>query len=465
VTLDRAQTAELARPIESIDDLVEYFRAGEKPRERWRLGVEHEKLGLRLPALQPVPYDGPGGIEDLLRHIAQQPGAPGEPAWRGIEEDGHLMGLDGPGSVSLEPGGQLEQNGQPLTAMAQVCAEFQEHLAFLRRVSEPLGIAWLGLGCHPFHKLGELPRVPRERYRIMRQYLPTRGGLAMDMMHATASVQASFDWSDEADLVDKLRMALAVTPIASALFANSSIWEGRPSGWISRRMAIWRDTDPDRCGLLPEAFEPDFGYRRYAEWALDVPMFFLVRDGGYRALDGMPFRRFWQHGFDGERATLADWDRHLTTIFPEVRIKRVLEVRNADAVPPSLLCAMPALWKGLLYDADARAAAAALARWTAAERDAVHLDVARRGLAAAAPDGTPLKALARELVAIAREGLRRQAPAGFIETGPAGVDETGYVEPLEEVLARGTSPGEDILERWQGEWAGRPDRLIEYARY
>lgn len=454
MTLDRAASAELARPIESIEDLVDYFRAGEKPRERWRLGVEHEKLGLRLPAVQPVPYDGPGGIEDLLRRIAQEPG---EPAWRGIEEDGHLMGLDGPGSVSLEPGAQLEQNGQPLVAMSEVCAEFQEHLKFLRRVSEPLGIVWLGLGCHPFHKLGELPRVPRERYRIMRQYLPTRGGLAMDMMHATASVQASFDWSDEADLVEKLRMALAVTPIASALFANSSLWEGRPSGWISRRMAIWRDTDPDRCGLLPEAFEADFGYRRYAEWALDVPMFFLVRDGGYRALDGMPFRRFWQEGAHGERATLADWDRHLTTIFPEVRIKRVLEVRNADGVPPSLLCAMPALWKGLLYDAEARAAAAALAPWSVRERDAVHLDVARRGLAAAAPDGTRLSLLARELVAIARGGLRRQAPPG--------VDETGYVEPLEEVVARGTSPGEDILARWQGDWAGRPDRLIEYTRY
>lgn len=454
MTLDRAASAELARPIESLEDLVDYFRAGEKPRERWRLGVEHEKLGLRMPAVQPVPYDGPGGIEDLLRRIAREPG---EPSWRGIEEDGHLMGLDGPGSVSLEPGAQLEQNGQPLVAMSEVCAEFQEHLTFLRRVSEPLGIVWLGLGCHPFHKLGELPRVPRERYRIMRQYLPTRGKLAMDMMHATASVQASFDWSDEADLVEKLRMALSVTPIASALFANSSLWEGRPSGWISRRMAIWRDTDPDRCGLLPEAFEPDFGYRRYAEWALDVPMFFLVRDGVYRALDGMPFRRFWREGVDGERATLADWDRHLTTIFPEVRIKRVLEVRNADGVPPDLLCAMPALWKGLLYDADARAAAAALAPWSVAERDAVHLDVARRGLGAAAPDGTRLSALARELVAIAREGLRRQTPPG--------VDETGYVEPLEEVAARGTSPGEELLARWQGDWAGRPDRLIEYARY
>ncbi|MCL4685046.1 glutamate--cysteine ligase [Myxococcota bacterium] len=454
MTLDREASADLAQPVASIDDLVDYFRAGEKPRERWRLGVEHEKLGLRVPAIQPLPYEGPGGVEDLLRRIAREPS---DPPWHAIEEDGHVMGLDGPGSVSLEPGAQLEQNGQPLVAMADVCAEFQEHLAFLRRVSEPLGIVWLGLGCHPFHKTGELPRVPRERYRIMRQFLPARGGLAMDMMHATASVQASFDWSDEADLVEKLRMALAVTPIASALFANSSLWEGRPSGWISRRMAIWRDTDPDRCGLLPQAFEPDFGYRRYAEWALDIPMFFLVREGRYRPLDAMSFRRFWQEGIEGEHATLADWDRHLTTIFPEVRIKRVLEVRNADAVPPSLLCTMPALWKGLLYDADARIAAAALAPWDVAERDAVHVDVARRGLAAATPSGAPLLPLARELVRIAGEGLRRQAPRG--------VDESRHLEPLEELVARGRSPGEEVLARWQGDWAGRPDRLIEYARY
>lgn len=453
MTLDRAASAELERPIESLDDLVDYFRAGEKPRARWRIGVEHEKLGVRLPGVEPVPYEGPGGIEDLLRRIACEPS---DPPWQVIEEDGHAVGLDGPGSVSLEPGGQLEQNLRPLAALADVCAEFQTHLAFLRRVSEPLGIAWLGLGCHPFHKLGELARVPRERYRIMRQYLPTRGGLALDMMHATASVQASYDWSDEADLVEKLRTALAVTPIASALFANSSLWEGRPSGFVSRRMAIWRDTDPDRCGLLPIAFEPDFGYRRYAEWALDVPMFFIVRDGRYRAMDGKPFRAFLRDGHEGERATLADWDRHLTTLFPEVRIKRILEVRNADAVPPDLVCAMPALWKGLLYDDDARAAAAALAPWSAAERDALHLDVARRGLAAHTPAG-PILRLARELVAIAREGLRRLSPPG--------ADEARFVEPLEAVVARGTSPGEALLANWEGAWGRRPDRLIEHARY
>jgi glutamate--cysteine ligase len=451
VTLDRRAAVELERPVESVQDLVDYLRAGEKPPERWRLGVEHEKLGLRAARVEPVAYDGPGGVEDLLRRMAAEPG------WEVVEEEGRAMGLDGPSSVSLEPGAQLEQNAPPLASLAEVQAALRTHLDVIRRISAPLGVVWLGLGCHPFHKLAELPRVPRERYRIMRRYLPTRGDLALDMMHATASVQVSLDWSSEADLVAKLRTTLAVTPIAAALFANASLWEGRPSGFVSRRLWIWRHTDPDRTGLLPIAFEPDFGYRRYVEWALDVPMFFIVRDGGYRPMQGLTFRRFWREGHEGERPTLADWDRHLTTLFPEARVKRVLEVRSADALPFELLCAVPALWKGLLYDADAAAAAAGLAPWTPAQRDDVHEDVARRGLGAETPGG-PLLPLARELVATARAGLRRLAGAG-------GEDEAAFLDPLEELLGRGKSPGQDVLERWQGEWDRRPDRLIEHASY
>jgi glutamate--cysteine ligase len=461
VTLDRRAAAELERPIESLRDLVDYFRAGEKARERWRVGVEHEKLGLRRIGgrWEPIPYDGPGGVEALLRHLAA-PEAGGAPSpWAAVEEDGRVVGLDGPGGISLEPGGQLEQNGRPHATLHETCAEFHEHLAHLRRVSEPLGIAWLGLGCHPFHPSKELPQVPRERYRIMRRYLPTRGELALDMMHATASVQASFDWSDETDLVDKLRTALAVTPIAAALFANSSLHEGRPSGFVSRRLWIWQHTDPDRTGLLPFAFEPGFGYARYAEWALDVPMFFIVRDGRYRPMQGRTFRRFWQEGFEGERATLADWDRHLTTLFPEVRIKRILEVRSADAVPPDLLCTVPALWKGVLYDEEARRAATALARWGPGEARALQLAVSKRGLAAETPAG-PLLPLARELAALAREGLRRQ-----VRESAGAPDERRFLEPLEAQLELGRSPGEIVLERWQGAWGGDPDRLIGHARY
>jgi glutamate--cysteine ligase len=290
----------------------------------------------------------------------------------------------------------------------------------------------------------------------MRNYLPTRGELALDMMHATASLQVSFDWSDEADMVAALRTSLAVTPIVTACFANSSLHLGRPSGFVSRRAWIWRHTDPDRSGLLPFAFDPGFGYARYAEWALDVPMFFIVRDGHYYAMQGKTFRRFWKEGHEGERATLTDWDRHLTTLFPEVRVKRILEVRCADAVPGALLGAVPALWQGILYHEDARAAAAALAAWSPEQRDAVHLDVAKRGLAAETPSG-PMRELAGRLAGIARHGLSRQ--------GPATARAVDLLDPLDEVLERGKSPGEIVLERWQGEWAGAADRLIDSTRY
>jgi glutamate--cysteine ligase len=276
------------------------------------------------------------------------------------------------------------------------------------------------------------------------------------MMHATASLQVSFDWSNEADMVATMRASLAVTPIVTACFANSSLHLGRPSGFISRRAFIWRHTDPDRSGLLPFVFDPGFGYERYAEWALDVPMFFIVRDGRYSAMNGKTFRNFWLEGHQGERATLADWDRHLTTLFPEVRMKRVLEVRCADAVPVPLLGSVPALWKGILYDADARTAAAELVQWSPRERDAVHLDVARRGLGAETPRG-PMRELARALAGIARHGLVRQ--------GRSDAEAASLLDPLDELIERGKSPGEIVLEQWQGEWAGAPDRLIDSTRY
>jgi glutamate--cysteine ligase len=448
VTLDKAASAELERPIDSIADLVGYFRAGEKPRDRFRVGIEHEKLSLRTQTFEPVPYDGPNGIEAFLRRIAEQPG------FEAITEDGRVMGLDGPASVSLEPGGQVELNGRPHPDLVAGVREIESHLALLRPIAEASGLVLLGLGAHPFHPTKELTQIPRERYRIMRSYLPTRGELALDMMHATASLQVSFDWSDEAEMVAMMRTALAVTPVVMGCFANSSLALGRPSGFVSRRAWIWRNMDPDRCGLLPFAFEEGMGYARYAEWALDVPMFFIVRDGRYHAMNGVTFRRFWREGFAGEHATLADWDRHLTTLFPEVRPKRILEVRCADAVPMPLLGAVPALWKGLLYDAAARDAAADRVAWTADERDAVHLDVARRGLAAETPSGTVLAA-ARALAGIARAGLVRSGAP----------DEADLLDPLDALLERGKSPGEIVLERWQGDWAGSPARLIEHARY
>ncbi len=455
MTVDRAASAELERPIESRDDLVGYLRSGEKDASHWRVGVEHEKIALRLGSREPIPYEGPRGIEALLRHIAAE-----DPRWEPLFEDGRVVALDGPdGGISLEPGAQVELNGKPYRAMRDNCAEFHRHLDFLRKVAEPFDVAWMGIGIHPTHDVGDLARVPRDRYRIMREYLPGRGDLALHMMHATASVQVSFDFADEADMVTKMRTGVAATPIAAALFANSAIAAGGPTGYVSKRMAIWQDTDPDRCGLLPLVWDEDFGYERYVEWALDVPMFFIVRDGRYQAMHGKPFREFWHDGHGGERATLADWERHLTTLFPEVRIKRILEVRSADAVPPELLCAIPALWKGLLYDSDASATARSLSEsWSIAERDQSFLEVARRGLAAETPSG-PVLDLARQLVDAARAGLGRFCAAQGL------ADETGYLEPLDEVLEAGRSPGEETLRSWNGEWGASLARFIEAARY
>jgi glutamate--cysteine ligase len=443
------------RPVTGIGDLVAHLASGEKPPERWRVGTEHEKIGLYAEDFRRVPFAGERGIGELLHRIAELDG------WQEVREDGNLIALEkGGASITLEPGGQLELSGAPLFAIHETCREFSEHLELVRRVSEPLGIVWLSLGQDPVHGLADAPRMPKARYEIMRSYLPRRGELAMHMMHLTATVQANFDYADEADMVAKLRTALGVTPVVSAIFANSSIFEGKVSGFVSRRLHIWRHTDPDRCGIPPFVFEDGFGYERWVEWALDVPMFFVVRDGRYRAADGMTFRSFLARGFHGERATIGDFDRHLTTLFPDVRLKRVIEVRGADAVPSGLICALPALWKGILYDREARDAAWELASgWSQEEREAGTEAVARAGLAARIA-GQPVLPLARRLVEISSEGLRRIGAAAGLDP-----DERSFLEPIRTQLALGKSPGEVVLERWEGDWNRRLERLIEYARY
>jgi glutamate--cysteine ligase len=442
-------------PVGCVDDLVAWLRAGEKPRERWRVGTEHEKIGLSTPDLRPVPYEGEQGIGHLLETLAERHG------WKAILEQGNPVALTrGDASITLEPGGQLELSGAPLRTIHETCDEFHAHLALMKGVNEPAGIAWLGLGIHPFCTLEAMPRVPKARYRLMREYLGTHGSHSLHMMFLTATVQANFDYADEADMVAKLRMALGVSPIVSAIFANSSLSEGKANGFVSRRVEIWRHTDPDRTGLLPFAFEPDFGYRRYVEWALDVPLFFVVRDGSYQAAGGRSFRQLLREGFRGTPATVQDFDRHLTTLFPEVRLKQYIEVRGADAVPPRLTCSLPALWKGLLYDPEARAGAWALVSGASAEeREAARADAARRGLLGRFA-GRPLLELARELAELALGGLRRLGHAGRRDR-----DETGYLDPIFEQLELGASPGQVVLERWEGEWGRSPDRLIEYARY
>jgi glutamate--cysteine ligase len=456
VSLDRKTPEALLAPIESAAQLVEYLAGGEKPPSRWRVGTEHEKIGVYARAQRPVPYEGERGIGALLQRIVDVD------AWTPVRENGLLIGLEKQGaSMSLEPGGQLELSGAPLRTIHDTCREFNAHLALMRHVSEPFDIVWLGLGLHPIHTIDEVPRMPRARHQIMRDYLPTRAPLPLEMMHMTGTVQANFDVSDEADMVTKLRASLALTPIISAIYANSSLAAGKASGFISRRVHIWRNTDPDRSGLLPFAFEPDFGYARYVEYALDVPMFFIVRDDRYLPMRGLSFRRFLAEGFEGQRARLVDFERHLTTLFPEVRLKRgVLEVRGADAVPPELTCSLPALWKGLLYDAEARRAAAGLvAEWSPADREFALDEVARHGLAAQV-SGRRVLDLALELAAIAREGLRR-----IHHLGRSGEDERHFLDPVDAQLDRGQSPGRVVLERWEGDWGRSFERLIQYARY
>ncbi|MEZ4332067.1 MAG: glutamate-cysteine ligase family protein [Myxococcota bacterium] len=339
------------QPIEGPGDLVAYFRAGEKPRANWRVGTEHEKVGVYADTGDRVPYEGPYGIAALFDRLVTDGG------WERVDERGRTIALDSPsrGSITLEPGGQFELSGAPLHTTDETCRELHAHLEQVKRLSEDFGIAWLALGMDPFHPVDEIPIVPKARYEVMRAYLPTRGALGLDMMHATATVQANFDYANEADMVEKMRLGVSASPVVSALFANSSLSAGRENGFVSKRLMIWRDTDPDRCGQIPFVFEPDFGYERYVRWALDVPLFFVVRDKRYEAGDGTTFRQFMERGFRGLRPTLGDWETHLTTLFPDVRLKRIIEVRGADVAGAGHICALPAVWKGLFYDADARA--------------------------------------------------------------------------------------------------------------
>jgi glutamate--cysteine ligase len=445
--------------VESFEEFVDYFRAGEKPVERFRIGTEHEKIGVYEDTLARVEYGGARGIGALLEAIATN-----DLGWERVMEGANVIALlkDG-ASITLEPGGQLELSGAPLRTLRETCREFTAHVDLLNDVSADMGIAWLSLGADPFHAVEDIPIMPKGRYDIMRAYLPTRGSNGLAMMHATATVQANFDYATEADMASKMRMALGCSPIISALFANSPLTEGQPNGLASRRVDIWRDTDPDRCGVLPFVFEDSFGYRDYAKWAIDVPMFFITRDHKYHAQQRTTFREFWENGVEiegvREFATLADWDLHLTTVFPEVRLKRFIEVRSADAAAAPFICALPAVWKGLFYDDQACADAWSLvSSWTLAERDQALIEVARDGLQATVA-GSPMLELSRELVRFSGEGLARIA-----ERGETDADEQNFLEPLVETLEAGQSPSYFVLEAWR-ESGGSGERLLQRVRY
>lgn len=439
-----------ATPITSVRQLAEYIAGGAKPREAWRIGTEHEKFAFRRSDLTPPPYDAPDGIRALLEgHRAM--------GWQPALDNGNVIGLKrGSANISLEPGGQFELSGAPLATLHETKAELDSHLVEAKAVGDSLGLGFLPHGFHPLARREDMPWMPKSRYAIMRRYMPTKGNLGLDMMLRTCTVQVNLDVLDEADMVEKFRVSLALQPVAVALFANSPFAEGRPNGFRSFRANTWTDTDPDRCGIPAVVFEPGFGFERYVEWVLDVPMYFVYRNGRYIDLAGRSFRDFMagrlRDETGGAVATIGDFADHLTTVFTEVRMKRYLEMRGADAGPPGMLMALPALWVGLLYDPGAQGEAAALIRDHACQAwQTLHRDVPRRGLATPFCDGTAL-ALAREMVAIARRGLVAR-----------GLGEEVYLAPLEEIAATGRSLADHWLDRAATAWGGDVSRIFAEA--
>jgi glutamate--cysteine ligase len=426
-------------PISGVDELVAWFRARERPRESWKVGLEHEKLLLRAGTLEAVPYEGPSGVAAVLRAF-------GRFGYEPFEEDGRIIASQKTGlTVSIEPGGQIELSGRPFADVHVVAAELDRHLEKCREIAQELSIEFLGAGYRPWGTPATNPWMPKNRYAVMRPFLAARGRLAPDMMAMTASAQASFDFSSERDMAEKLRVALAIQPAITALYANSPIVDGREVGWKSYRVAVWEETDRARSGLLDFAFEPGFeddAYRRYVEWVLDVPMIFLRRDGRYLETAGRTFRSFLADGLQGERARLSDWDDHLTTVFPEVRVKGVVEVRGADSCGPALAKALLAFWKGILYDREARAWAWDVVKaLSVPERRALMISAGRDGLAGRAPDGRRLQELARVLLDAAAGGLCRQHCCG-----QRGDDERVWLAPLQALADSGRTPADDALE-------------------
>src|SRR4051794_31540139 len=419
-------------PIETRNELVAWFEAGSKPKSQFRIGTEHEKFVFTVEGHRPVPYDGRRSIRALLEGMQYLLG------WEPIVEDGNVIGLfdvTGGGAISLEPGGQFELSGAPVESVHQTSSELMAHLAQVKEIARPLGIGFLGLGMTPTWTRSEIPTMPKGRYRIMTAYMPKVGKLGIDMMYRTCTVQTNLDFSSEADMVKKLRVSLALQPVATAMFANSPFTEGKPNGFLSFRSEIWRDTDRDRSGMLPWAFEPGMGFERWTDYALDVPMYFLKRGDRYIDVAGQSFRDLMLgklSGLPGERATLSDWANHVSTIFPEVRLKRFLEMRGADGGPWRRLPALPAYWVGILYDDEMLEAAWTMVKgWTAEERQNLRDDVPRLGFAASIA-GEHVLQLAKTTVEFAAQGLARRRCLDH-----AGEDERRYLAPIHEHLSRG----------------------------
>ncbi|HEX3953917.1 MAG TPA: glutamate--cysteine ligase [Stellaceae bacterium] len=445
-------------PITDKRQLVEYHESGNKPPAAWRVGTEHEKFVYRRADLKRAPYEGPDGIGALLQGMTRF-------GWKPVVEKGNIIALsnDARCSITLEPGGQFELSGAPLETIHQTCEEVHEHLRQVRQVCEELGLGMIGLGFDPTSRREDVPWMPKGRYRIMRDYMPKKGSLGLDMMLRTCTVQANLDYQSEIDMVRKFRMSLALQPVAVALFANSPFVEGKPSGNLSQRSLVWTDTDPDRCGTLPFVFEDGFGFERYVDYLLDVPMYFVYRDGNYIDASGQSFRDFMQGrlpAFPGELPQIGDWADHMTTAFPEVRLKTYLEMRGADGGPWRRLCALPALWVGLFYDSVALDAACELvADWTEEERETMRRDVPRLGLSTPHRSRT-LRDISLEVLEIARDGLHRRARRDL-----CGEDETHHLDTLFSFAGAGRTPAEELVEDYKTRWAGDIKRVYEDYSY
>ena len=447
-------------PIERFEQLAEYLADGCKPKEDWRIGTEHEKFGYCRDTLLPLPYDGERSIFAILDGLRSKHG------WNPIEEGGKLIGLEKDGAnVSLEPGGQLELSGAPLETIHETCDEVNAHLKEVKDIADAVGARFIGLGASPTWMHEQMPMMPKGRYKLMDAYMDTVGTTGKMMMRRTCTVQVNLDFSSEADMVQKLRVALALQPVANALFGNSPFFEGKPNGQKSWRGYVWQHLDASRTGMLPFVFDDGFGFDAWVEYALDVPMYFVYRDGVYVDALGMSFRDFLDGklpALPGETPTLSDWADHLTTIFPEARVKKFIEMRGADGGPWRRLCALPAYWVGLMYDQSALDAAWDLAKGFDAEtREEMRVAAARDGLKAEV-NGISMLELARETVAISEAGLKARARPG---AGGLVPDEAHFLNALKESIESGQAPADELLHRYHGDWGGDLDRIYEEYSY
>ncbi|WP_377509022.1 glutamate--cysteine ligase [Octadecabacter sp. R77987] len=445
-------------PIESHDQLAELLAKGCKPKDKWRIGTEHEKFGYCKDTLKPLPYEGDRSVKAVLTALRDTYN------WAEVLEGGNIIGLEKDGAnVSLEPGGQLELSGAPLETIHQTCDEVNEHLREVKDVADKIGVGFIGLGAAPIWTHDQMDMMPKGRYKLMTDYMGRVGSHGTQMMYRTCTVQVNLDFGSEADMVQKLRVALALQPVATALFANSPFFEGKPNGHKSWRSRIWRDLDPDRTGMLPWVFEDGMGFERWAEWVLDVPMYFVYRDGKYIDALGQSFRDFLKGelpALPGEKPTLSDWADHLTTVFPEARIKQFIEMRGADGGPWRRLCALPAFWVGLTYDQEALDAAWDLVKgWDAETREALRVAASVDGLQARVGN-ISMHDLAREAVAISETGLRNRAKPG---AGGMLPDETHFLNALHETIETGKTPADELLDRYNGDWNGDLTRI--YGEY